>query len=107
MKKVKGPPRQIEDFSVLQRQGRHFTTLSEESNMLFLKHCIRDRRDPADLLRIVVDEYYEKLTQETRNNLSITSLPAAGSSFPRFGPKPEGHRGHTPERSEDQGQNQQ
>ncbi len=63
-------------FSKQQFQGRHFTTLPKELNEMFLKECAVERRDCADMLRIITEERYEAKKVEAKKLREITGLPA-------------------------------
>lgn len=102
MNKTKGPPLRLEDFSSIQRQGKHSTTLGEEGNLKFLRHCIVAKRHPADLLRMVVDEYYAMMEKEVADKSRITGPQPGGSEVFQFGPRAVTHPGHTHEQKRDQ-----
>ena len=61
-------------FSKQQLQGRHFTTFDKDVNEMFLKECLVERRDCADMLRIALEERYEQKKVDARKLREITGL---------------------------------
>lgn len=39
-------------------QGKHFFTLAKDLNEPFLRECEKERRGPADLIRIILEDRY-------------------------------------------------
>lgn len=106
MRKIAGQSADFGRFSVSQKKGRHFTTLSEEANEMFLRHCQMDHRDPPDLLRIIVEDYYTERRSEARKFTQIIGRSAEehAQEVPRYGPVAEVSSPHIREPIADQGQ---
>jgi hypothetical protein len=50
-------------------RGRHFFSLSEELNKELLRECHSKRRDPADLIRIILEDRY--LAVKTSDSVEV------------------------------------
>jgi len=48
-------------FSKDAMRGRHFFTLRPDLNEAFLVECATERRDPTDLIRIILEDRYSKV----------------------------------------------
>lgn len=68
-------------FSKEQLRGKHHITLTPELNEAFLRECDAERRIPADLIRIILEDRYSR--NKVRSPYSVDVQPRGGAAQKR------------------------
>lgn len=68
------------EFTADQLKGRHHITITPPAlNAAFLEDCARQRRVPADLIRIMLeDRYANEISEEVHYPKSVEAKPHGG-----------------------------